>query len=173
MQLQLLHQTTCLTTYYDQCNDWLFLDWEGELTLPLVQEACAALAVCALHRPYTRVLNSNEQVTGVNWNIATWLVTDFLPHMTLAGVEHIAWVYSPLLRGQHLVQSILSWLPGTLIDAFDNVSDAVTWLQHFPPKQQEGFIPTRLPATQAKLAQEVEAFLQRIKAKQPKLQQWS
>ena len=86
MQLQLLHQTTCLTIYYDQCNDWLYLEWEGELTLLLVQEACDALATCVLRRPYARVLNSNEQVTGITWDVAAWLATDFLPHLPLAGV---------------------------------------------------------------------------------------
>jgi hypothetical protein len=170
MQLQLLHHTTCLSIYYDQCNDWLFLNWEGELTLPLVQEACVALATCVLQRPYTRVLNSNEQVTSISWDVAAWLVTDFLPHVVLAGVEHVAWVYSTSLRGQHLVQTILSWLPGPPINAFDNIAEAVEWLQRFPPMNQ-GSIPTRSPANQAKLAQEVQALLQRLKDKQQKVQQ--
>jgi hypothetical protein len=165
MQLQLLHQTTCLTIYYDQCNEWLFLDWEGNLTLPLVQEACVALATCYLLRPYPRVLNSNEQVTSITWNVAVWLASDFLPHMALAGIEHVAWVYSTALRGQHVVQAILSWLPGPLIDAFDNVADAVAWLQRTQPKPS-GILPARLPAHQVKLAQEVEALLQRLQAKQ-------
>jgi hypothetical protein len=169
MQLQLLYQTTCLTAYYDQCNDWLFLDWEGELTLPLVQEACDELATCLLARPYARVLNSNEQVTGVTWNVAAWLVTDLLPYMALAGVEHVAWVYSPLVRGQHLVQTILGWLPGSLIEAFSHTAEAVAWLQRFRPTQQ-GLLPMRSAATQAKLAQQVQAVRQRVQAKQFQLQ---
>lgn len=163
MQLQLLHQTTCLTTYYDQCNDWLFLDWEGELTLPLVQEACNALATCLLARPYARVLNSNEQVTGLVWNVAAWLVTDFLPYLPLAGVEQVAWVYSPMLRGQHLVHTVLRRLPGPAIDAFANVADAVAWLQRCQPTPQ-GRAAMRSPATQAQLAQQVQAVQQRLAA---------
>jgi hypothetical protein len=165
MQLQLLHQTTCLTTYYDQSNDWLFLDWEGEITLPLVQEACNALAACVLTRPYARVLNSNEQVTSIHWNVAAWLITDFLPHLTLAGIEQIAWIYSPLLRGQHIVRMMLSQLPAPPIDVFDNLADAVEWLQNFHPSPQ-GLIPTRTPATQAKLAEQVQAIRQCLGIKQ-------
>jgi hypothetical protein len=169
MHLHLLRRTACLTIYYDQSNDWLFLDWLGDLTLPVVQEACVELANCFLHRPYTRVLNSNEQVTGITWNVAAWLATDFLPYITLAGVEHVAWVYSPLVRGQHLVRTILSRLPNPVIDAFDNVSDAVVWLQHCPPTMQ-GLVPTRSLANQEKLEQEVQAFLKRLQVKQQALQ---
>lgn len=161
MHLLLLEQTTCLTTYYDQCNDWLYLEWQGELTLPLVQEACDALATCILKRPYARVLNSNEQVTGVCWKVAAWLATDFLPHLSLAGVERVAWVYAPTLRGQHVVYLLLRQLPGPLIDAFANVADAVTYLQRFQPKLPE-LIPVRPPAQQAELQQQVQAIHQRM-----------
>lgn len=166
MQLQLLHHTTCLSTYYDQCNDWLYLEWEGEITLPLAQEACDALATCVLERPYACVLNNNEQVTGIHWNVATWLLTDFLPHLTLADVEQIAWVFSPVLRGQHVVYTILNHLPsGPPIDAFDNLADAVAWLQHFRPVAR-GAAPTRCPAKQARLVQQVQAIRQRRAATQ-------
>jgi hypothetical protein len=165
MRLQLLHQTPCLTVHYDACNDWLFLDWEGELTLPLVQEACVALGSCVLVRPYPRVLNSNEQVTGVSWSIAPWLITDLLPHLALAGVERVAWVYSSSVRGQHMVQTILGWLPGSRLEAFGDTAEAVAWLQRFPPTQP-GLIPTRSAATQAKLAQQVQAMRQRAEGKQ-------
>ncbi|MGI4760508.1 MAG: STAS/SEC14 domain-containing protein [Janthinobacterium lividum] len=165
MHLVLLHQTTCLTTYYDQCNDWLYLEWEGELTLALVQEACDAIGTCILERPYARVLNNNEQVTGVSWDVAAWLATDFLPHLTLAGVERLAWVYAPSLRGQHIVYQLLRRLPGPLVAAFDSVVDAVAYLQRFQTKPQ-GRVPTRSPAQQAKLAQQVALVRQRMAAQQ-------
>jgi len=165
MQLLLLHQTTCLTTYYDQCNDWLYLEWQGELTLPLVQEACDALATCILQRPYARVLNSNEQVTGICWEVAAWLATDFLPHLTLAGVECVAWVYAPMLRGQHVVYLLLRQLPGPPVDAFANVADAVAYLQRFQTKSPK-FVAVRSPAQQAELTQQVQAIRQRMVARQ-------
>jgi hypothetical protein len=165
MHLLLLEQTTALTLYYDQCNDWLYLEWQGALTLPLVQEACDALATCILQRPYARVLNSNEQVTGITWEVAAWLATDFLPHLPLAGVERVAWVYAPTLRGQHIVYLLLRQLPGPLIDAFDNVADAVTYLQRFRTTLP-GPIPVRPPAQQAELTQQVQALRQHMLARQ-------
>ena len=161
MQLQLLHQTTCLTICYDQCNDWLFLDWAGDVTLPMVQEACVELAACFLHRPYARVLNNNEQVTSVELSVAVWLATNFLPHMALAGLEKVAWVRSPSLRGQGMVQNILRLLPGPIINDFDNIADAISWLQ----RSRQPSSSVRSAATQAKLEQEVQALLQRLKTK--------
>jgi hypothetical protein len=167
MNLHLLWQTPCLTAYYDLHNDWLYLDWQGELSLPDVQQACLELAACYLKRPYSHILNSNEHVTGVNWRVAAWLATDFLPHMTIAGVEHVAWIYSPSLRGHNLVQTVLNWLPGSVIAAFSTTAEAVEWLQHTRTTQSRGYLlPTRLPATQAKLAQVVQELRQRV-AEQP------
>jgi len=171
MQLHLLSTTGCLAIHYDSSNDWLFLDWQGEVTLPDVQEACVALARCYLLRPYPRVLNSNAQLTGVNWKVASWLVTDFLLHMPVAGVEHVAWVCSPSLRGRHVVQTVVNWLPGPILNVFDDVEAAVNWLKHTRSAHPQGFIlPQRPPATQAKLAQVVQALSQQVKAHSPRPQ---
>jgi hypothetical protein len=171
MQLHLLRRTTCLAIYYDFRNDWLYLDWQGHLALPVLQEACLALADCYLHRPYPRVLNNNEQVTGVNWGIALWLVSDFLPHMTLAGVQQVAWVYSPSLQGRSMVQAILSWLPGQSLTSFDDLAGAVEWLTHTRAEQAPGYLlPRRAAADQARLTQEVLALRQRCATAQRKTQ---
>lgn len=170
MNLHLLRQTTCLAVYHDLHNDWLYLDWQGEITLAQVQEACLELADCYLQRPYARILNSNELVTGVSWSVAMWLVTDFLPHMSLAGIEHVAWVYSPSLRGHNMVANVLHWLPGSLIAAFNTMAEAVTWLEHTRTEQPRGYLlPQRTPATQAKLAAEVQALYARLAKKHPQL----
>ncbi|MGI4833841.1 MAG: hypothetical protein ACRYFK_10310 [Janthinobacterium lividum] len=170
MQLHILRRTACLTIHYDSSNDWLFLDWKGNLTLPLVQEACLALGTCFLHRPYPRILNSNERVTGVSWGVAPWLITDFLPHMTLAGIKHVAWVHAASLLGQHMVQTVLHWLPGPQITRFSDMEAASQWLQQLRPNHERGFIlPTRSLATQTQLTAVVQELTQRLVAKQPRL----
>lgn len=171
MRLHLLCQTTCLTAHYDLSNDWLFLDWQGELTLPAVQQACLALADCYLHRPYSHILNSNEQVTGVSWSVAAWLATEFLPLMGLAGVEHVAWIYSPSLPGHHMVHTVLNWLPGSLITTFYDTADAAAWLRQTRAGQAHSYLlPTRLPEVQAELKQKAQALRERVAVKQRKLQ---
>jgi hypothetical protein len=171
MNLHLLRKTACLTAYYDLRNDWLYLDWQGELTLSVVQQACLELAACYLQRPYSHILNNNEQVTGVNWSVAAWLATDFLPHMTLAGIEHVAWVYSPALPGHNMVHTVVNWLPGSLITTFDDMEGAVAWLTHTRTGQPRHYLLPKRPAhIQTKLAQEVRALRERLAVQQRKLQ---
>lgn len=170
MKLHLLRQTNCLVIYYDSGNDWLFLDWHGEITLQKAKDACVALAHCYLHRPYPRVLNSNAQLESVSWSVATWLVTDFLPHMSLAGVEHVAWICSPTLRGRHMMQTVINWLPGFILNTFHDMEGAVDWLQHTRLAHPQGYIiPQRSPKMQAKLAQVVQDLSQRAAATRPQL----
>lgn len=172
MQLHLLSTTPCLTIYYDSQNDWLFLDWQGDLTLVLVQEACVEVGYCLLERPYRRVLNSNAQVTDISLSVAAWLVAEFMPHTKLAGIEHLAWVGSPSLRGRSVVQTVVNWLAQASIDIFYELDEAVNWLQHLgPPTLTGDTLPQRLPATQAKLAQIVHRLAQKARARHPLLSQ--
>ncbi|OGX90337.1 STAS/SEC14 domain-containing protein [Hymenobacter coccineus] len=166
MRLHLIRKTDCVSIYYDSLNEWLFLDWEGELTLLDVQTACLEVARCFLPRPYARVLNSNEQVTGVSWSVAAWLARDFLPHLTVAGITHIAWVYSSSVRARHVVQTVLNWLPGPALTSFDDLDAAVTWLQHIRP-EGPAQASLRLPATQAKLDKVFQDMCQKVKAQVP------
>lgn len=170
MNLYLLRQTAGLTVYYDCSNDWLFLDWEGEITLPVVQQACLAIADCYLQRPYSHILNNNERVTDVSWSIARWLTTEFLPHMRLAGAEQVAWVFSPALPGLNLVQTLISWLPGSPITTFYDIADAVAWLRQSRIGQRTSLLTQRLPTVQAQVAQEVQALHERVTAKQHNLE---
>jgi hypothetical protein len=162
MHLHLLNQTTCLAIYYDSGNDWLFLDWHGDLTLPDTQAACLALAQCCLARPYPRVLNSNAQIERMSWSVVAWLVTDFLPHLSLAGVEHVAWIYSANLTSRHVVQTIVDLVPGFILNTFVDIEEAVNWLQHTRLAHQQGCYihPKRSAAEQAKLVQVVQKLSQ-------------
>lgn len=174
MHLHLLRQTTCLSIYYDSHNDWLYLDWEGELMLSTVQEACAELGACFLHRPYSRVLNSNLQVINVHWAVAAWLACEFMPHVKLAGIEHIAWICSPSLRGRNMVQTVMNLLPQLTVTLFDDMDEAVYSLQKLRPETTTGYILPQRPATsQARLAQVVQRLRQIAAAARPKMQRTS
>jgi hypothetical protein len=169
MKLKLLLRTTCLTAYYDQWNEWLFLDWEGELTLPLVQESCAALAPLFLHYTYARVLNNNERVHSIDWNITGWVVANLLPHLTSAGIEYVAWVHSYSLPGQHMVQTILAWLASPRLNGFTHTVDAVSWLQQRKPVQLSANLPRSL-ATRAALTQDLNKLLRHVEANRQNIQ---
>lgn len=158
MTLHLLRSTPILAIYYDSCNGWLFADWQGELTLAAVQEACLELGECLLQRPYARILNSNTQVTTVQWEVATWLAKDFFPYLGLAGVERLAWVCAPNLRGRNIAQAIINQLPILLqLSVFDELDEAVSWLQRHSHEHLSGrSLPTRPYTDQLQLTQAVQ-----------------
>jgi hypothetical protein len=168
MHLHLLATTAHLTIYYDSGNDWLFLDWQGELTLAAVQEACVEVGYCLLKRPYSRVLNSNVQVTNVSLSVAAWLVTELMPHLSLAGIDYMAWVGSSSLRGLSVAQLVIDWLSNGNIVLFYDLDEAFDWLQRRGSPSQTGQpLPQRLATTQAKLAQVVHGLAQKAAVQRP------
>ncbi len=161
MQLQLLSATSCLSIYYAPSYNGLFLDWAGELTLPAVQEACVAVAQCYLTRTYSRVLTSKLQVTAVGLNVGAWLGVEFLPYLSVAGVEQMAWVSAPSLVGCSQAQAVVNRMPSLVLNLFDNMQEASAWLQQSRCSQAEGqLFSSRQPATQVRLAQGVQVIRQ-------------
>jgi hypothetical protein len=164
VNLHLLRSTPTLAIYYDSYNDWLFADWQGALTLAAVQAACLDLTQCLLQRPYAHVLNSNAQVTTVEWEVAGWLAQEFLPALTPAGVARLAWVCSPSLRGRNMVHTILSQRPLLRLSIFDELDEAVDWLRHNRTEYVSGCgLPRRPAADQAHLEQAAQALARSLR----------
>ncbi|RZJ57477.1 MAG: hypothetical protein EOO55_03295 [Hymenobacter sp.] len=125
--------------YYDTFNNWLFIDWEGDLTLDIVQRACLEIARCYQQYAYPRVLNSNAQVTSFALDVAAWLASEFIPNLGVIGVEQVAWVVAPTVQGQNGVIDTVKRLPETSFNLFDDVASAVAWLQQIAlPPSREG-----------------------------------
>lgn len=163
MDLQLVGAAPQVEIYFDAHNDWLYVDWTGELTLPVVQEACVHIAHCFLDRPYARVLNNNTHVTSISWSVAPWLIRDFLPHLRLAGVQQLAWVCSPSLPGLSMVQAVLTWLPHLAIAVFHELEDSTGWLQRGRQAAGgESAYPARLATSQQQLAWEVQELRRKV-----------
>lgn len=166
MHLQPLCSALCADVYYDKTNGWVFVDWTGELTLETVQRTCLGIARCFLDHYYPRVLNSNAQVTGVTWEVAQWLASEFLPALRLTGVEQMAWVVPPALRVRNQVLDTVDLFPHTAISLFTDVEAAVAWLQQTaPPPPTTGCAPMgRLFADEQQLRRLVDNFEQRLKS---------
>ncbi|MFD1470090.1 hypothetical protein ACFQ48_17815 [Hymenobacter caeli] len=157
MNPQLLQETPNVSIYLDCTNQWLFVDWRGDLTLTLVQDSCLAVARHFLHSPHTRVLNSNTGVTSMDHNVPAWLAKEFLPYLRLAGIKHVAWVYSPNLRVKCYTDAALYTLDAPVVNLFDDLESACAWLrgaQNFPDEPA----PAMSSAVPNELGQRVGLF---------------
>ena len=164
MQLHHLCSAQCAEVYFDKSNEWVFVDWQGELTLEAVQHTCLGIARCFLDRYFPRVLNSNANVTSVSCDVPPWLASEFLPALTLTGVEQLAWVVPTMLQARNGILDTVRLFPHTAISVFDDVEAAVAWLQQTaPPAPSTGCAqPGRRYADELKLRQLVEAFARRL-----------
>jgi hypothetical protein len=169
MKLKHLCSARCAEVYFDLDNEWVFVDWAGELTLDAVQHTCLGIAHCFLDHYYPRVLNNNAQVTAVSWDVGQWLSSEYLPALRLTGVEQMAWVVPPSLRARNRILGNVNLFPHIAIDLFNDVASAVCWLQQTapPPLETGCMVLGRSYADELKLRAIVEAFGQRLGVAQP------
>lgn len=164
MGLRYLLPATNVEVYFDETNKWVFVDWIGDLTLPIVQHACLGIARCFLDHHYPRVLNNNAQVTSLTPEVTAWLASDFLPAMRLTGVEQLAWVVPPALRARTNALTRVDLFPHCTISLFEDMEGAIAWLQQTAPEfSATGHtILARLLADEVKLRTLVDAFAQQL-----------
>ena len=163
MNLRHLCSTSHVTVSFDSWNNWLFVEWKGNLTLSDVQYSCLEVAQCFVKHSYPRVLNSDAQVTSLPWEVAPWLAKHYFPGLELAGIEQLAWVHAPSLRGRSLAEQVLRQLPNLNIGLFADVEDATNWLQQTQPEYTSGCALLPRPvAAETQLAQTVAQFKQAL-----------
>lgn len=166
MKLQHICSAPCAEIYFDYINDWVYIDWAGSLTLENVQHTCLQIGHYFLNHYYPRVLNNNEQVTSVSREVTVWLASEFLPALSITGVKQMAWVMPVTLRARNNVLDVVNLFPHVAISLFDDVEQAVVWLQQTapPPPTTGCFMPMRQHADELKLAKLIKAFAQRLQA---------
>ena len=163
MNLKHLCSAPHVNVYFDSWNNWLYVEWEGALTLAAVQYACLEVAECFVKHAYPRVLHSDAQVTSLPWEAVPWLTHAFFPYLELAGIEQLAWVHAPVVRAFGLARQVHEQLPHLNIGVFSDLEDATTWLQQSNPAYVRGFAPPPRPlAQETELAQSVANFKQSL-----------
>lgn len=148
-----------LRAYHDSWNNWLYVEWSGELRLGATQRICLAMAECYLAYPYPRVLFSQAPVRGLAPDVPRWLARHFFPYLRQAGPQHVAWVCSPTPFSRAMAEMMLAQLPGLPARLFDDVPAAVAWLQQQPAPRPQAAGP---PAPSARLAALVAGFREQL-----------
>jgi hypothetical protein len=166
MNLQHLCSAMRAEVYYDKTNQWVFVDWAGDLTLETVQHTCLGIARCFLNQYYPRVLNSNARVTSVTPEVPKWLAKGFLPLVSLTGIEQMAWVVPPSLRARNRILDTVNLFPHLAVSLFYEVDEAVAWLQQTAPSLPAAGVvePSRHFADELKLHRLVTELEQQLSA---------
>ncbi|UOG76462.1 hypothetical protein MTX78_07640 [Hymenobacter tibetensis] len=128
MSIDILLEKPNVSISFDNANRWLYLDWHGDLTLSSVQECCVAVAQCFLSQNCTRILNDNSNVTSITSDVGAWLATEYFPHMQMAGVEYMAWVYSAGVDIQCCTDVALYNISSPVVALFSDIASAYSWL---------------------------------------------
>ncbi|QKG53534.1 hypothetical protein [Hymenobacter sp. BRD67] len=105
-----------------------------------------------------RVLNSNLQITNVDREVAAWMASNFMPYIDLAGIRQMAWVYAPSVRGQAMAHEIMARLPNATISLFNEMSEAVAWLEQTKPAPGTASKTTGRLAAHLQIADLIRAF---------------
>lgn len=119
-----------LDIFFDHQHDWLYVDWKGDQTFEFVQwgglEVFRHLGEQRTHK----ILNDNRRVTSIWADAANWGGTVWFPQMAAAGLEYLAWVYSPNLYSRRSTDLTLSFTPvsGPIVATFDDFETARNWL---------------------------------------------
>ncbi|ALW84117.1 hypothetical protein AUC43_02790 [Hymenobacter sedentarius] len=131
MAQRILYDVPTLTIAYDYTDDWLYLDWHGNLDNETVMSGALKLLELLKQERCTKVLNDNTRTTGLWDDAAMWGGEVFFPQLYEAGCRHFAWVFSrerfSQLSAELAVQRTLS---GIGIMTFHDLPTAAEWLRH-------------------------------------------
>lgn len=110
-------------------NNWLYADWIGYQSEKTIMEGCEKMLEALIHYKVARILNDNTRVVGIWTPAAEWVGANWLPRMKAAGLEKLAWVYSPSRLSQVSTDEAIKRTPiPSLIQTFHQMNEAWQWL---------------------------------------------
>jgi hypothetical protein len=130
MVQRILYDVSSLTIAYDYTEEWLYLDWHGNLTDDEVMQGAIKLLELIRQERCTKVLNDNTHLTGLWAEAARWGGEVFFPQLHEAGCRHFAWVHSPERYSQLSAQLAMQHTTaGIVFLTFQNLTTATEWLR--------------------------------------------
>lgn len=115
--------------YYNQQEEWLYVNWVGFQTTTSIMAGCEKLLDYLKDYKCTKVLNDNTLVDGIWSGAARWGADNWFPRMRVAGLEWMAWVYSPSVLSQLSTNKTLSLMEQDFIKTFYDLEEARNWLR--------------------------------------------
>ncbi len=118
-----------LTISYDKLNHWLYADWAGVQDLRTLQLGSEQITLHLRAEHCRKVLNDNTRVTSIHAQARRWVENGFLHQLASAGLEYMAWVYSPDFDSRFSADLSLLRVTRPVVVGFDDLVAAYTWLK--------------------------------------------
>lgn len=131
MEEKLLFTAPNIQIYYDETNQWLYVNWVGFQTVKLVKDGCEIMLDLLKSESCNKVLNDNTLVEGMWSGAAKWGADSWFPRMQANGLQAFAWVYSQSVLSRLSTEKTLSHMPAppAYIKTFYDLEDAKIWLR--------------------------------------------
>lgn len=119
------------TITYNNEKQWLFINWEGFLTVEMVKEGSEELLrlfkeIGSIHK----ILVNNQEIRGPWGKANEWYATDWNPRAIEAGLRYMAVIVSPNIFTQLSLEGFIELNPGYVVRSFQDTDAAETWLHN-------------------------------------------
>ncbi|OWP64200.1 hypothetical protein CDA63_05625 [Hymenobacter amundsenii] len=130
MAQRILHESPNLTISFSYLDDWLYLDWHGNLDDDKAMAGALKLLELLPQERCAKVLNDNTRVTGLWADAAKWGSDVFFPQLYAVGCRYFSWVHSPERYSQLSAElAVQQTAAGITFMAFNDLSMAAAWLR--------------------------------------------
>lgn len=123
------YQDETINVAVNAAENRLDVNWTGYQNFKSVQDGCLIMLDLVKKNQVAVILNDNTEVRG-NWSEASdWVSTECLPALAEAGVQYLAWIYSPSSFSQLAADKSAAPLKSTInIQFFKEKTAAISWL---------------------------------------------
>jgi hypothetical protein len=118
-----------LTISYDSLNQWLYTDWVGVQNLRTLQLGSEQIIMHLQAEHCSKILNDNTRVSSIHVQARGWVERHFLQQLATAGLEYMAWVYSPDFDSRFTTALTLLRITHPVVVGFDDLVAAYAWLE--------------------------------------------
>ncbi|RAJ31917.1 sensor histidine kinase [Pedobacter cryoconitis] len=124
------YQDETISVQVNAAANRLDVNWTGYQNFKSVQDGCLIMLDLVKKNRVATILNDNTEVRG-NWSEASdWVAAECLPALAEAGVQHLAWIYSPSSFSQLAAEKSAAPLKSTInIQFFKEKAAAIQWIE--------------------------------------------
>ena len=130
MAQRILYNTPTLTITYNYTDEWLYLNWHGNLDDEAVMAGAIKLLELLPQERCSKILNDNTHVSGLWSDAAKWGSDVFFPQLHAAGCRYFSWVHSPERYSQLSAElAVQQTTAGIIFMPFRDLATAAAWLR--------------------------------------------